>query len=151
MGKQAKVTFEEPARAGMSRLIPRLLLSLFTIPTNLSTTASNRSETTTFASHLRSTNLTAQLESAESTTFFLPRNAAWNSTSSVGPSLLLGHAVQDFEGYLPALKNGQTLKTIGGSNLTVTIRGGEYYINGARIVSSNLILENGVAHIIDKV
>jgi hypothetical protein len=35
--------------------------------------------------------------------------------------------------------------------VTVTVRGNDYYINNAKIIASNQILENGVAHVIDQV
>jgi hypothetical protein len=52
---------------------------------------------------------------------------------------------------LPTLKNGATYLTQGGANVTVTVRGNDYYINNAKIIASNQILENGVAHVIDQV
>lgn len=33
----------------------------------------------------------------------------------------------------------------------MTVRGNDYYINNAKIIASNQILENGVAHVIDSV
>ncbi|KAF2877686.1 FAS1 domain-containing protein [Massariosphaeria phaeospora] len=125
---------------------------LFTVPTNLSNTLASRSDTAAFGSLLNSTNLTSSLEAVTGGTFFIPSTSSLSSTNqSLTASALQGHAVADFSGYLPSLKNGQTLKTLNGGVLTVNISGGEFYINGAKIVSSNLILENGVAHVVDKV
>lgn len=63
-------------------------------------------------------------------------------------------------GYLPNLKHGQTLKTKAGGELKVSVTStttpegaedGDFYINGAKIVKANLVLDNGVAHIVEKV
>jgi len=54
-------------------------------------------------------------------------------------------------GYLPNLVHGQTLTAQDGSSLTVSVKGEEFYVNGARIEQANLVLENGVAHVISKV
>jgi hypothetical protein len=59
--------------------------------------------------------------------------------------------VPNFLGYLPALTNGATLVTQGGKTLTVTITGSEYCINNAKITQANIILPNGVAHVVDAV
>jgi len=66
-------------------------------------------------------------------------------------SLLLGHLIPNFVGYLPSLNNGTTYTSQGGSNFTVTTDGCDYYINNAKIVLSNVVLGNGVAHVIDQV
>lgn len=66
-------------------------------------------------------------------------------------SLLLGHVIPNFVGYLPSLMNGTMYTSQGGTNFTVTVNGNDYYINNAKIVTSNVIVENGVAHVIDQV
>lgn len=63
----------------------------------------------------------------------------------------MGHIVADFLGYLPALTNGATFTTQGGTNITVKIIGGNYYINNAKIIDSNLLVDNGVCHVVDSV
>jgi len=35
--------------------------------------------------------------------------------------------------------------------VTVTVQGNDIFINNAKILASNLILENGVAHVLDQV
>jgi uncharacterized surface protein with fasciclin (FAS1) repeats len=64
--------------------------------------------------------------------------------------------IPDFVGYLPFLKNGATYTTQGGGNVTITVTGtvgkdAQYFVNNAKIVASNLILSNGVAHVVDQV
>jgi hypothetical protein len=59
--------------------------------------------------------------------------------------------VPNFAGYLPLLKNGALLTTQAGTNVTVSVRGNDFYINDARIISANIIIANGVAHVLDQV
>jgi uncharacterized surface protein with fasciclin (FAS1) repeats len=101
--------------------------------------------------------MTKSLESTQFATVFLPSNAAF-SAASVGPSissstssLISNHVVGGFAGYLPLLKDGTALTTQNGESLVISIRNGIYYVNGAKIIQANIITENGVVHIIDKV
>jgi uncharacterized surface protein with fasciclin (FAS1) repeats len=59
--------------------------------------------------------------------------------------------VPGFVGYLPDLTEGAMLKTQAGESLVISVVDGEYFVNDAKITTANLILENGVAHVIDKV
>lgn len=54
-------------------------------------------------------------------------------------------------GYLPFLVHGASLVTRAGTNITVNISGADTFINDARIVHANLVLDNGVAHVLDRV
>lgn len=101
--------------------------------------------------------MTKSLESTQFATVFLPSNAAF-AAASVGPSispstasLISNHVVGGFAGYLPVLKDGTALTTQNGETLVISIRNGIYYVNGAKIIQANIITENGVVHIIDKV
>lgn len=100
--------------------------------------------------------MSATLDNTPSITCFIPSNAAFstpNATSryASSASLLSGHVISNFVGYLPSLENGATFTTQGGTNVTVTVRGTDTFINNAKIIASNQILENGVAHVIDSV
>lgn len=112
---------------------------------------------TTFSSLISGSNLTATLESTQFATVFLPSNAAFaaasvgTSISSSTASLLSNHVVGGFAGYLPVLKDGAALTTQKGETLIISIRNGIYYVNDAKITQANIITENGVVHIIDKV
>jgi uncharacterized surface protein with fasciclin (FAS1) repeats len=145
------------ARATPSKRLKGLTsgTSQFTLPVSLSVTVQVTGEST-FASLASSANLTDAFDNIPYSTFFVPSNGAFANADASSPSagtasLLEGHVIPNFVGYLPSLVNGSTLTTQAGSLVTVTIQGENYYINDAMIVSSNLILENGVAHVIDKV
>ncbi len=49
------------------------------------------------------------------------------------------------------LTDGAVYQTLANQTLTISIKNGVYYVNGAKIISSNTILSNGVAHVIDQV
>lgn len=84
----------------------------------------------------------------------MPSNEAFSASSNgtTPPAKLLGnHVVPGFVGYLPDLTEGAVLKTQAGESLVISVVDGEYFVNDAKITTANLILENGVAHVIDKV
>jgi len=128
----------------------------FTIPSPLSSTV-NSTGLSTLGSLLSSANLSSTFDAADSVTIFTPSNAAFsaasNSTSNAAtlPNLLSNHVIPNFLGYLPALTDGASYKTLAGETLTISIKNGVYFVNGAKIISSNTIISNGVAHVIDKV
>ena len=103
-----------------------------------------------------SSNLASVLDSTELITAFIPTNAAFDAVnkataSDATGSLLSAHVLPGFAGYLPSLTNGSTFTTQAGTTVTVTIEGDDYFINSAKIVLSNLITDNGVAHVVDAV
>jgi uncharacterized surface protein with fasciclin (FAS1) repeats len=129
--------------------------SKFTLPASLSVTLQTTG-LNTFASLASSASLTDTFDNIPYSTFFIPSDEAFALANASSPSaataaLLTRHVVPNFAGYLPSLVNGSTLTTQAGSSVTVTIQGDNYYIDDAIIVSSNIILENGVAHVIDQV
>lgn len=140
---------------GQSQLTNRTN-SFFTVPQGLIATLQATNQTS-FAAGLESTGLSASLSDPSGLTVFSTSNSAYeagtaNSTSSAQlSSTLSNHIVPGFKGYLPLLTDGQNLTTLGGTTLTVTVRGGEYFINEAKIVKRDLITDNGVAHVLDKV
>jgi uncharacterized surface protein with fasciclin (FAS1) repeats len=78
-------------------------------------------------------------------------NAGVSAVGSGTASLLGGHVIPNFAGYLPDLTDGLQLTDRNGNNVTIHIRNEEYFVGKARIIRSNQILENGVAHVIDQV
>ncbi|KAI3319120.1 FAS1 domain-containing protein [Xylariaceae sp. AK1471] len=126
--------------------------SYFTLPEALSNTSQATGQTS-FSGLLAKSNMTNTLESTHSVTIFLPSNAAFSSSNTSVPTteLLSNHVVAGTVSYLPDLKDGSSLTTQRGEVLAISVRGGQYYVNGARITQANLVLANGVAHVIDKV
>ena len=127
----------------------------FTLPQKLSSTTASKGYTT-FTALTNVSNLTAELDSAAGLTALIPTNSAFtvanvSSTNPTTPSLMDAHIIPNFVGYLPALTDGLKLITQAGTTITVTVKGNDIYLNNAKIIASNLILENGVAHVLDKV
>jgi uncharacterized surface protein with fasciclin (FAS1) repeats len=122
----------------------------FTLPEPLSSTTSTIG-LTSFSNATDAANLTAILDASPSITVFIPSNAAFASLNSSTIPNLPYHIVPNFAGYLPLLKNGALLTTQAGTNVTVSVRGNDFYINDARIISANIIIANGVAHVLDQV
>lgn len=53
-------------------------------------------------------------------------------------------------GYSSTLKNGQTLTTTTGQKLTITISGGNVFVNDAKVLLPDTLVANGVVHVIDR-
>lgn len=90
---------------------------------------------------------------------FAPDNEAFSNIQNLVSSLstqqltsiLTYHVVQGTVGYSTLLTNGATLSTVQGSTVRVTIEGdGDIFVNSAEVEVANVLLSNGVAHVIDK-
>jgi uncharacterized surface protein with fasciclin (FAS1) repeats len=135
-----------------------MLYSYFTMPASVADTI-NQTGLSTLSTLLNRANLTDTFTNSDEVTIFTPSEAAFaaagNTTTNISDAalrdLLLNHIVPGFAGYLPLLKDGATYTTLAGSRLTITIRDGAYFVNGAQIVSPNTITDNGVAHVINRV
>jgi len=46
--------------------------------------------------------------------------------------------------------NGTNLTTMNGMNLTITVDNGTVFVNSAKVVTPNILVANGVVHVIDK-
>ena len=64
--------------------------------------------------------------------------------------ILLYHAVAG-QAFSTDLFNGQTIATINGKNITVTINADGVFINNAKVTVADVLADNGVVHIIDAV
>ena len=54
-------------------------------------------------------------------------------------------------GYSSKLMNNTMLKTMAGNNVTITINNGTVFVNSAKVVTPNVLVANGVVHVIDNV
>jgi uncharacterized surface protein with fasciclin (FAS1) repeats len=119
----------------------------------------------TFATLAQQAGIQSQLNNNPSLTVFIPSDSAFNAANlSAGMTAqqlaqtLNGHVVQStlqnnqVIGYLPNLENGLTLNTTAGTALRITQTvDGDTFVNDAMITKPNIVLMNGVAHVIDKV
>jgi uncharacterized surface protein with fasciclin (FAS1) repeats len=92
-------------------------------------------------------------------TYFIPNSAAalagatqlaQNSSAADLEAVFEYHIVPGSVNYSPMLKNGMSLKTQQGTNLQITIQGGDMYVNAAKVIASDLMVANGVVHVLDK-
>lgn len=93
-------------------------------------------------------------------TIFAPRNAAFqgigsslaNISSQELAKILDYHIVNgsNFVGYSSNLMNGTILKSLQGGNLTITVASNSIFVNSARVLQQDLLMSNGVLHVIDK-
>jgi len=92
-------------------------------------------------------------------TYFIPNSAAALSNATalaakLSPDQLKSvfeyHIIPGFVGYSTLLKDGMSLKTAQGNNITITIQDGDMYVNSAKIITTDYIVANGVVHVIDK-
>ncbi|KAI9762598.1 MAG: hypothetical protein M1840_001191 [Geoglossum simile] len=124
---------------------------VFTLPQLLSKTAT-LTNNTDFASAMQSSNLTNALDNATGITAFIPNNAAVAASGgALSANMVNNHIIKGFVGYLPDLVVGSTLTTAAGHGVQITVVGEDYFVGGAKILDSNLILDNGVAHVIETV
>ncbi|KAF2768513.1 Fasciclin-domain-containing protein [Teratosphaeria nubilosa] len=138
---------------GVVHIIDRVL----TIPSNVSTTGVDAG-LTAFLGAANAANLTSTLDTAQDLTIFAPNNAAFeaigsglaNLSTADLTSILEYHVLNGTVAYSSLLTN-TAVKTLEGGNITVTIENGAVFVNAARVVNADILLSNGVLHIIDSV
>ncbi|KAH0556188.1 hypothetical protein GP486_005883 [Trichoglossum hirsutum] len=135
--------------------IIHIVSGYFTIPELLSTTLLSTAETTAFSSIASTT-----YDTTPSITVFAPNNAAvvsilQNRTlpASEIASLLNAHVISGFVAYSPLLVDGAKFRTMNGTDVTISVKpDGDILVNeDTKVVRTDLIVTNGVVHIIDKV
>ena len=131
--------------------------SVLTIPQNISSTAV-AANLTSLAGALTNAKLVETLDHARDVTVFAPNNAAFQAIGSALPnltveqigSILQYHVVNGTVGYSSMLMNNTQLKTMNGMNVTVTMANGTVFVNSAKVVFADVLVANGVVHVIDK-
>lgn len=71
--------------------------------------------------------------------------------SSADARLLTSFAVVNGTiGYSSTLTNGTSLNALNGGKLTITLENGNVFVNSAKVITPNVLVANGVVHVIDK-
>jgi uncharacterized surface protein with fasciclin (FAS1) repeats len=92
-------------------------------------------------------------------TYFIPNTAdalanfttlAKTANASELQAVFQYHFVPGWVGYSSLLKDGMTLKTAQGRNVSITVQGADIYVNAARVIASDYLVANGVVHVIDE-
>jgi uncharacterized surface protein with fasciclin (FAS1) repeats len=117
----------------------------------------------TLVAALQAAELTGTLSGTGPFTVFAPVNAAFadlpagvlqrlleTGNRAILSKLLTFHVVP---GRITAsqLRNGQTLTTVEGTTLPVTVTSGFFFVGGARVTTADIEASNGVVHLIDGV
>lgn len=139
---------------GVVHIIDRLL----TVPQNISTTAIDLNATAAVGA-LEDVNLVNFIDTTPDLTVFLPSNDAFGAIGSAAAnltmeqitSILQYHVVNGTVGYSTTLKNGSSIATAGGMNVTIRIEGSDVYVNSAKVIVPDVLVANGVVHVIDGV
>jgi uncharacterized surface protein with fasciclin (FAS1) repeats len=147
---EADIEFE----GGVIHIINELLM----VPMNLTETAIEGS-LSAVAGALNMTEQGPDLEGLMNITVFAPNNDAFASIASVVgnlsteelSSILEYHVISGTVLYSSDLSNG-TQETLGGEDVEITISDdGDVFINAARVVVPDILIANGVVHVIDNV
>ncbi|KAF2852983.1 Fasciclin-domain-containing protein [Plenodomus tracheiphilus IPT5] len=138
---------------GVIHIIDRLLVLPETATDTLS--AANL---TSLRGALNATDLVETVNTTPNLTIFAPTNEAIQNIGSALANLtteqitdVLTYHVVSGLGYSSGLENGTELTTVNGESLTVTIGEGGIFVNNARVVVSDVLIANGVVHVIDEV
>ncbi|KIW98519.1 uncharacterized protein Z519_00180 [Cladophialophora bantiana CBS 173.52] len=137
--------------------VVHIIDDVLTVPPNISETAI-QFNLSAAAGALISADLVTTVDSLSDVTLFVPNNEAFEAIGSALPnltmqdlsSILQYHLVQGVVGYSTLLQNG-TVQTVQGNDLTITIEDGEVFVNSARVVVPDVLVANGVVHVIDNV
>lgn len=132
--------------------------AILTIPLNISATAVDAGLSAA-AGALNDTGLVGTVDSLMDVTVFVPNNAAFQAIgSAVGnltmaqlSSILEYHVINGTVAYSTDLVNGSTIKTLQGNDVTITILNGSVFVNSAEVVTPDVLVANGVVHVIDAV
>ncbi|KAK4216232.1 FAS1 domain-containing protein [Rhypophila decipiens] len=157
----------EFAKCGSTNGVLHIVDKYFTVPQLLSDTAAQIPELSIFTELLNTSCscLKVTLDNRASITAFIPTNEAFaaagiTSSTKGAEELVQGLVIPNFLGYTPNLAaqpgpattmNGSTLKIHKTDNVGPNKEyRQDFYVNDAKVVKPNIILYNGVAHIIDR-
>ena len=114
---------------------------------------------TSLVGALSKAKLVDTVDSLAQVTIFAPNDAAFKAIGNILPdvsaedlgAILTYHVVPGVVGYSSGLENGTELTTVQGEKLTVRILDGSVYVNGAKVVVADVLVNSGVVHVIDNV
>ncbi|KAJ2897900.1 beta-Ig-H3/fasciclin [Zalerion maritima] len=134
--------------------------TVMNIPSHVSTAAMTVG-LTSLAGALVKTNLLNVVDSIEDLTIFAPSNEAFAAIASAAESItddqlgtvLRYHVVRGKVAFSPSLvgEAEQTVLTLAGEAVTVRTVNGDVFVNQAKVVTADMIVGNGVVHVIDSV
>lgn len=131
--------------------------TVLTIPESDAATAA-AANLTALTGALTQAKLVSTVDSLHDVTIFAPSNAAFQAIgSTVGnlstaqlAQILEYHVINGTVGYSSSLTNS-TLMAVSGGSVTITVENGTVYVNSARVIVPDVLVANGVVHVIDGV
>lgn len=158
---------------GVIHIIDRFL----TIPLNISTTGTVAGLSAAVGA-VSVAGLTQTLDTIKDVTVFAPNNAAFEAIGSAVANLSTSDLTKilEYHGATPAyvrgkfgvrmanistvingtvayssdLVNGTKIQALNGETLTITTNNGTIYVNSAKVVTPDVLVANGVVHVINK-
>lgn len=132
--------------------------SVLMIPQNVSETAIQLNLTAA-AGALTNATLVETVDQMSDVTIFVPSNEAFSAIGSALPNLTMEeltailqyHVVEGVVGYSTDLENGTSLTTLQGNNVTIYVEDDTVFVNSARVINPDVLVANGVIHVIDNV
>lgn len=132
--------------------------NFLTLPQNITATAVAANLTSAVGA-FQNLSLTQTLASRGDLTYFVPDNQAFQALGGTIANLSSTQLTQILEYHVVAagtplysteIMNGTSVPTLQGSNLTVRIEGSDVYVNSAKVLTPNVLVANGVVHVIDR-
>ncbi|KAK0619537.1 FAS1 domain-containing protein [Immersiella caudata] len=132
--------------------------SMLSMPSNLTDTLLNNNLTAAVGA-LQQSRLAAELDAQKEITVFAPNNAAFEQIGNLIGGMtqedlqrvLEYHVLEGKVLYSGMLGNGEKEGTMQGGIVEFREEAGSVWVNGARVVGGNLLVGNGVVHVIDGV
>ena len=119
-------------------------------------------ELSTFIKALNAADLSNELASHKEVTIFAPANSAFEKlprgtveellkpeNKDKLKALLLFHIIPGK--YMAADAKSGTVKTLNGKSVEIVVKDGKITVNGANVISGDIVGQNGVIHVIDQV
>lgn len=155
LGYTANVT---RANVNITNGVVHIIDNILFPPANVSVTGS-RGNLTALLGAVNATNLTNFVNHQKDLTIFAPSNAAFEAIGSILPSLsvadaanILGyHVINGTVAYSSLLANGTSVRSYAGGALNITVQDGQVFVNAARVIAADVLVANGVVHVIDAV
>ncbi|PGG97596.1 hypothetical protein AJ80_09673 [Polytolypa hystricis UAMH7299] len=152
-GLAAKAKFLKSNIAFDNGLI-HVINDVLTLPQTLSVTAL-AANLTSFVGAMNITNSTRNINSAQNITVFAPNNDGWDRISSATANMSDSnlsrvvdyHVIPDTIVYSSDMRN-RTLRTKMGTDVHLSVINGTAFVNSAKVVSTDLLVHNGVLHVL---
>ncbi|KFA65072.1 hypothetical protein S40285_03097 [Stachybotrys chlorohalonatus IBT 40285] len=147
----------EEANLNFTGGVIHIIDHVLNVPQNIVDTAV-AAELSALVGAVQTADLGETLLGLEDITVFAPNNAAFqeiasltgNLSTEVLGSILRYHVIAGTIAYSSTLGN-TSVETVGGNNVNITVTDGGVYVNEARVLIADVLIANGVVHVIDSV